>query len=541
MALTNPVVLSALLLFGAVAIPRIPRLDWPLRQMLVLWLAVLGLLATLAFAAVPSFMQIISAWQNFAGPAHVLSLEKTADGVRLGVLAFLAVVGILTAGLDETHETPFSEHITVVPAIAVTLLLFGLSGNLLTLLFAWTLLDLLALMALGFPGRSNWTLMAGILQGVGLFLLLIATLRTWTSSTTLAFFAVTTDALTLHILLAAMAVRMSLYPLHLFAWPQMHVPPHTRALLPLLTLGAGGFWWLVFGASLETLSYAWLVYFLLGIGLVASGLLFWRARRPALRTATLTVWLGHLLALAVFFNIPTLAHAILWNGTLAAAVIAFHGGSRPWRQPSTLALGMAILALSGLPGGALGEVGRLLATLTTQGHDWLAGAVVVGMSMLFAGMLALLRRMYAHAEEAADAASANETEEEEAPSAHTPDRTWLGLMVLGLAAWPVVGGVLGLAPPASATSAFPWGMHIATLGLAWLAAFFFIRLETSVLGLSAWLNALAATLSARWLWQGVGALGLLLMRATRGLLRVLEGENYGWLLLFLVIILILLS
>ena len=62
-----------------------------------------------------------------------------------------------------------------------------------------------------------------------------------------------------------------------------------------------------------------------------------------------------------------------------------------------------------------------------------------------------------------------------------------------------------------------------------------------MLGLSAWLNALAATLSARWLWQGVGALGLLLMRATRGLLRVLEGENYGWLLLFLVIILILLS
>ena len=536
MASTNPIVLSALLLFGAVAIPRIPRLDWPQRQVLTLWLAVLGLLSTAAFASSPTFARVVSSWQQFTGPAHVLSLETSTDGVRLGMLAFLTVVGVLVAGLDENWEAPSREYITVLPAVATALLLLGLSGNLLTLLFAWTLLDLLALLVLGFPGRSNWVLMAGILQGGGLFLVMVAALRTWVSSATLAFFAATTDSLTLHLLLAAFAVRMSLYPLHLFAWPHQRVPPHTRAVLPLLTLAAGGFWWLVFGTP-DTLLYARLVSVLLGIGLIASGVLFWRARRPALRTAALTTWLGGMLTLAFLFNTPTLAQAILWNGSFAVSVVAFHGGRRPWRAPSSLALAIALLSLSGLPGGALGESGRLLATLLTTGHDWLATALVVGMSAMFAGILTLAR--------AIQPTSAEESNNENAIADETQpavfDRAWLGLGILAPASWPFVGRLLGIAPVEMATTAFPWGIHIAGAGLAWLAALLFVRLEMSVIGLTAWLNALAAILSARWLWQGVGSLAVLLMRGTRGVLRVLEGENYGWLLLFLVIILILLS
>jgi len=414
------------------------------------------------------------------------------------------VVGLLVAGLDEQWEAPSREYITVLPAVATALLLLGLSGNLLTLLFAWTLLDLLALLVLGFPGRSNWVLMAGILQGGGLFLVMVAALRTWTSSATLAFFAVSTDSITLYLLLAAFA--------------------------------AGGFWWLVFGTP-DTLLYTRLVSLLLGIGLVASGVLFWRARRPSLRAAALTTWLGEMLVLAFLFDTPALAQALLWNGVLAVSVVAFHGGRRTWREPSSLALAIALLSLSGLPGGALGESGRLLATLITTGHDWLTTALVVSMSTLFAGMLTLARTMQPSSAEENVATSKTEAE----PPSPSLDRMWLGLGILALASWPFVGRLMGIAPNEMATEAFPWGVHIAGVGLAWLAALLFVRLEMSVVGLTAWLNALAATLSARWLWQGVGALVVLLMRGIRGLLRVLEGENYGWLLLFLVIILILLS
>ncbi len=522
MDITHPLSIILLLLGGSILLPRTgPWLGRPARVLLTLMLAAVAFfLGLLAVSKVPLAISLAH-WEDLTGTDEAIFLQFTALTARWMVLVLFAGLAVTLASLDEPWDGPTDEYITILVGVPAALLVFGMAGNFLTWLAAWALLDLIWLFTVGLPGHSRWPWLLGLLQGTGMFALLGGMVLVWQTFRAVSFAVPGMPLLAIFLLTAALVVRMALYPLHLPAWTHNDVPPRVRAFFPLVNVAASGLWLMFW---VPRWGAGWLPFSLepiLAVGLAVTGLLAWWKRHPTQRVVFLSGWLGFLVLWALWSGRPDVAAHFIWGGALSLAVLALHGGEGQRWEGATLPAMLAALIFLGVPGGGLVALGDLMAQAWAAGYVGLALAALVG---LMGVTVALIQHLA-----------------DPLPAAHQQSR-WTGMTLLALGAWPPFGRFLWLIPPFAAVEpTTPWQWRLGLLALGWAGGLLLWRLRPLWTAHHAVGRAVATALDLEWGWAVIARSGAWVASSLRGAARVVEGENYGWLLLFLLIVLVLLA
>ncbi|MBA3532392.1 MAG: hypothetical protein H0T73_10765, partial [Ardenticatenales bacterium] len=224
---------------------------------------------------------------------------------------------------------------------------------------------------------------------------------------------------------------------------------------------------------------------------------------------------------AFAWGLPEAAILTAWSGSLALAALAVHGGRLDFRHGTQLPGLMAALMLIGVPGSALwNTVIALSGEGWARGNLWLLTIAAVGM---MGSVVALIHWLL--------------------PGKSEPIQRsrWLGVSLLALLSIPLVGGLWGIQVPPLPTATLlsaPLPAYLTILILGWAGGLWLWRDRELLRPLHPGLDLAAVAFSFVWLWRFVGRVGWLLLSGLRGMMLVLEGENYGWLLLFLFVTMI---
>lgn len=522
MNLTHPLSIALLLLGGSIFIPRAgPWLGRPARILLTLALAAVAFLLGLLAVSKAPFTITLAHWEDFTGTDEAIVFQSTVLTGRWMVLVLFMGLAVTLAALDEPWDGPTDEYITALVGVPAALLLFSMANNFLTWLAAWALVDLVWLFVIGLPGHSQWPWLLGLLQGVGLFSLLGAVLLVWQTFRVISFVVPGIPLFAVLFLTIALVVRMGVYPLHFPARAHNNVPSRVRAFFPLVNVAASGLWLMLWVPRWGT---QWLPFSpapVLAAGLVATGLLAWWKRHPTQRTIFLSGWLGLLILWALWAGRPEVAGHFIWGGTLSLAVLAFHGGEGQRWEGATLPAILAALVFLGIPGSGLAALGDLMAQAWAAGHAELTLAALVGLMCV---TVALIQHLA-----------------DPLPTVYQRSR-WTGMTLLALGAWPPFGRLLWLLPPFDqAKPVTPWPWWLGLLVLGWAGGLLLWRFRPWWEARNIVWRTGVAVLDLEWGWRllerGTAAAAV----SVRGVARVVEGENYGWLLLFLLVALVLLA
>ncbi|MDQ7030933.1 MAG: hypothetical protein Q9O62_14755 [Ardenticatenia bacterium] len=522
MTLTHPLTIVLVLLGGSLLIPRTrPWVSRPARSVLTLVLmGVAFFLGLLALSEVPLVISL-SHWEDFTGTDEAIVFHFTELTGRWMLLVLYAGLAVTLAALDEPWEGPTDEYVSVLAGVSAALMVFSMAGNFTTWLAAWALLDLFWLFAVGLPGRSRWPWALGVLQGIGMFALLGATLLVWRMFRVVSFTLESMPLLAVVFISAALIVRTAPYPLHLPALAHNEVPSRIRAFFPLVSVAASGFWLIFWMSKWGTawLTVAWEP--VLAVLLVATGFLAWRRPRATQRVIFLNTWLVLLVLWALWTGHPGRAGQIIWGGALSLAALALHGGEGERLEVATLPTLLAAFVFLGIPGSGLAVVGELIAEAVADGRVGLGVAGILGLMGITA---AIIHQMA-----------------EPKPSQAQPSR-WAGITLLAVGAWPPFGRTLWLVPPFVEQSppAVPWTWWMGMLVFGWAGGLLLWRLRRVWARYPSVMRGGVMLLGLEWAWDGVGHAGRWLAVFVRGAVRIVEGENYGWLLLFLFIAFVLL-
>lgn len=502
---------------GTVVIPQTKSwLSRSARLLLILIIAaVTFLLAVGVFRAVPLSVEI-SSWAQLHRPAQAISFQVDELAGRFMLLTFFMILTVIVAALDESWDGPTDDYKVLLLAVGAGMMAFVTADNLLSWLVAWMLIDLMWLFAIGLPGRSQWALEAGIIQGTGFFALFGATVLVWQEHATMAFQFPADPMLPRYLIIGALILRMGTYPLHILAQAKEHMPEQVRALAPLVMVGASGYWLLRWT---QQWGVAWLpaeTEIVLAVGLAATGLLAWRRRHATEQTAALTAWLALIVLWALWRERLDVAAGAIWTGTLALAVLALYGNEEEAGGGATILAVLAGLALIGVPGSPLHGIGWLAGAELVEGSGWLAAAGIFSLAGVTGGVLYMIL----------------------APSRGEYQRSrWTGMLLLSLAAWPILGGLIWLRPDISSTVALeiPGRVSTGMVVLGWAGGVLMWRMREIIAG-GAWVvDRIVEFVNVTWLWRVAARIVWAVAGVVRGMVRIVEGENYGWLLLFLLI------
>jgi hypothetical protein len=535
-------------------LPRVQRASLLAVFTLSPLLAALLLLLRLRLSQVPDLSAVW--WPLVISPLRV---RWTLDGWNWLMMFMLLLVGVNAVLLiwREPGVRASAFH-------GLSFLLMGtaslvvVSGNLLTLSGAWVASDVL-LIARSRASRMPQGAVAGGLVAGGSLLMLLAIGITSLSAATAPLTATVLPGETLALLMLAAALRMGIYPLHLWLTPgQAGRSAGTQLLLGSVALVTGG--WLLgrlypLGIDQWLSNPVWQP--LLAALVLAAGVMAWaaqRADRQAGLSASRASWLWFSLALAA----PALGQDALGWGivTVVLGMALFVVGDTirslwGWRVPLVLSLGV-------LAGGPF-LVGLAVRALAPPSNPLLWLLAVVGEGLALACVMAALLR----------------------PAALVPTVGSPGMLSLtrrGLAAasessgwlpvsWPVIrmfSAFLSLAVPALIWGVRPEllaqlaGFSISPtlgdlLGVMSFGQWASLLLSLALAGGLAWVlgqpqsslarsrGQLTAVMSLRWALDAILWLAAWASEAASALLRVLEGEGYlGWvalaaLLLWLVV------
>lgn len=517
MPIAHPVTIFFILIAGAVVIPQVkPWVSRPARAMLILIIAtVTFLLAIGVFRAVPLVVEI-SSWAQVYTSGQSITFRVDDLAGRFMVLTFFTILAVTVAALDEPWDGPTDDYQALLLAVGAGVVAFVTAGNLLSWLVAWILIDLMWLFAVGLPGRSQWALEAGILQGAGFFALFGATVLIWQQYATMSFQLPERPALPAYLIIGALVLRMGVYPLHVLTQADEQIPERVRALAPLVMVGGSGYWLLRWT---EQWGVGWLpaeTEIVLAVGLVATGLLVWRRRHATEQTAALAAWLALIVVWAIWRERPDLAAGIIWTGTLALAVLALYGGDEEAGQGALIAAAVAALALIGVPGSPLSGVGWLAGAELAVGNGWLAAAGAIGLAGVMAGLLHMLLVPF--------------------PGEYQRSR-WTGMTLLALAAWPALGGLIWLRPDVTAETVLdiPAQVSLGMVALGWAGGVLLWRLRDLITAGDWVIDRVVDVVNVTWVWRLAARVVWAIAGVVRGIARIVEGENYGWLLLFLLV------
>lgn len=523
MPIVHPLTIFSILVAGAIVLPQLKtRVSRPARLLLILIIAaVTFLLAVGVFPEAPLAVEI-SSWTQLHTPNAAISFQVDELAGRFMLLTFFTILAVTVASLDEQWDGPTDDYKPVILAVGAGMLAFVTADNLLSWLVAWILLDLMWLFTVGLPGRSQWALETGVIQGSGFFALFGATVFVWQEHATMTFQFPEQPALPVYLIFGALLLRMGTFPLHVLTRAQEKIPEQVRALTPLVMVGASGYWLLRWT---QQWGVAWLpaqTDLVLAAGLAATGLLAWRRRHATEQTAALTAWLALLVLWALWRERPDVAAGTIWTGTLALSVLALYGGEEEAGGGVALLAMLAAVALIGVPGSPLHGIGWLAGAELAGGSSWLAAAGALSLAGVTGGLLHILL----------------------APSRGEYQRSrWTGMLLLSLAAWPALGGLIWLRPDVSAEVALevPGRVSFGMVALGWAGGVLAWRIRDLIAGGSWVIDRAVDIVNVTWLWHLAAHIVWAVASVIRGVVRVIEGENYGWLLLFLLVALLFLA
>ncbi|MDQ4075730.1 MAG: hypothetical protein M3220_05715 [Chloroflexota bacterium] len=512
---------------SALVVPSVRyRLSRQMYMLLILLSSVVAFLFTLLVVQLSSDSAVhwvMSSWKALTGAGDGLRFRVDRLGASFLLLVGLVGIGTLVGSLDEKEEVTTEEYQAGSLALLGGLAAFGLADNLLTLLSAGLLLDTALIYSVGLSGHPRW-LLAIFLHGLGAHgATLAAMLLLWWSTGSVALADANEPVVWLLILAATL--RMAPLPLSLFPIAFERLPQRVLAVLPLVTLGVGSVWLGRIAQAIAPNAMPDLdgLAGIAALGVALGGWVAWRREEPSVRLMILSAVQAAWTLWAFAWGFPTIAVATAWGGALALAALAFHGGRLDFRHGAQLPGLIAALMLVGFPGSALWNTATMLSKKAwVDDAHWLLTLGVIAMMTvtvtLFEWMLP----------------------EETEP--HQQSR-WIGAILLASLSVPFVARLWGIRIPELVgveQSLGPLVAQVALVVTGWTGGLLLWRNRARFHSLHPLLDTVASFFSFVWLWRIVGRIGWLLLSGVRGMMLVLEGENYAWLLLFLFVTLILL-
>lgn len=472
----------------------------------------------------------LSRWGDTVGQGHGIQVQADALASGLILLAGLLGMGALVGSLDEPEDVSSHDYQGGLLVILASVMAFALADNLLTFLVAGLMLDAGLIYGVGLTGRPRWFLVLILHSLVAQSILLGATLLLWrdTGATTLAG----ADSSVLWLVVASAIARLAPLPFSLLPVAFERLPQRVLALIPLFTMGVGS---LLLGRVMQAAEGALDLSALaplaaLGVGL--AGWVAWRRTDSSVRLLMLGAGQAAWCLWAFAWGQPTLAVATAWSGILALGALAVQGGHMTFRHGTQLPALVAALMLVGVPGSALWRTATSL-----SGEAWrrevLGDALPLGDAAHWLVVIAAIGTMGAVA---ALLHWLGGTDDE----AHQPSR-WTGVGLLAALSVPFIGTLFGLRVPTlpgTTLPASPLAAQLALLIIGWAGGFWLWRVRRALYSLHPLLDDASGLFSFVWLWRIIGRVGWLLLSGLRGMMLVLEGENYGWLLLFLFVTLV---
>jgi hypothetical protein len=324
------------------------------------------------------------------------------------------------------------------------------------------------------------------------------------------------------LVVGAAAARMAPLPISLFPVAYESLPRRLMALLPLVTLGTGA---LLLGRLAQAMATTappemdWLAG-LAAIGVGLAGWVAWRREEAPVRLLMLSAVQAAWVLWAFAWGFPAAAVATGWGGALALAALALWRGVPDLRRWQTLPGVLAALVLAGAPGSALWGIMRAVGSEAWQrGEHWLMAVAAIGLMASLATILSWLTDRV--------------DEGWQRPA-------WAGALLLAVLSVPTVGALWGLRPPPlpMVEVAAPLAAQLAIPVLGWAGGLWLWQASDALQPVRGFLYTTGNLFSFVWLWRFIGRTGWLALRGFRGVVLVLEGENYGWLLLFLFVTMI---
>lgn len=484
-------------------------------------LAFLSILLVVQLGGEERLTWTLSTWRGLAGVGEGVQVSWDPLARVFLLLVGLGGMGLLVGSLDSPEEVASDDYQAGILALLGGLALMALANNLLTILLAEFLINGGLIFALGMAGQPRWFLVTMMHTLLAQALLLGAAILLW-QETGFTSLAGASGQVSWLLILAALA-HMAVLPFSLYSVAFEPLPQRVLALLPLLSLGTGTLLLgrLVQAVGLDGLPDLSSLAALGALGVVLGGWVAWRREELSIRLLMIGGVQAAWVLWALAWGYPSQALSLGWASTLALMALALHGGRLDFRHGTQLLGVIAALMLVGAPGSALWPVIRALA-----GTGWANGSLglltmgAVGMMGVVVALIGWLRP------------------EESAPIQRS---RWVGVTLLTLLSIPALGAWWGLqipVLPAQPLPPYPWPVQFSMLLLGWCGGLWLWRTRDLLRPLRPGLDLAAGLFSFVWLWRLLGWVGWLLLSAFRGMVLVLEGENYGWLLLFLFVTMI---
>lgn len=482
----------------------------------------------------------LSSWEGTVALGNVIQFRLDSFGQSFLLLVTVVGMAVFVGSLDEQVDVLDDDYQAGMFIVLAGVAAYGLADNLMTMFLVALLVDAGLLYAIGLAGQPRWFLVLVIHSLMAQCLMILAALFLWQDShgTMLS----TANEMVLLLLVASAVSRMGVLPFSLIPIAFEALPQRILALLPLATVGMSS-------VLLGRLSLAGSISDSNSLGLLAAfgigiaGWLAWWREESSTRLMMLSAVQAGWLLWAFSWGLSTAAIASAWSGILALSVLAIHSGQVNLRNWGQIPGVVAALMLVGVPSSALwqsatrlsGEAWLREARNNTSGpvsdlfwqsvgnpSNWILVLAAIG---VMGTMAALLEWLIV------------EVEEDPLPQYSR----WIGSGLLAILTVPVLASLFGIrAPilPEATLATSPLVSQLSLLIIGWAGGFWLWRMRPELRSFYPLFDNISTIFSFIWLWRIIGRVGWLLLSGYRGMMLVLEGENYGWLLLFLFVTLI---
>jgi len=273
-------------------------------MLVLLWALAGALWLTIRLTWGTNQVFILSSWSRIGLPVLPLAIHIQAVGVWVSVLALFMTIALLLAHLDEPTEKLRPNLAATVVVLAAVTMFWAMAANLVTLLFAWVLLDAMAMFAFGLGRSSGLAARTVVVGQLSTLVLLGAAIQFPPAVDPLMRWA-GKEFQRIGLWFAfAVALRAGIYPFHFHIERKPPAPTFVVGILPFVSSIAGlGLALRLFEMSGSSPFPGWLAGMVCA-GLIPLGFLVWTATH---RTQSISLLLAYESALgfvALLWNLP---------------------------------------------------------------------------------------------------------------------------------------------------------------------------------------------------------------------------------------------
>jgi len=293
----------------------------PGRMLILLWALAGALWLTIRLTWGTNQIFVLSPWSQIGLPILPLAIHIQAIGVWISVLALLVATTLLLAHLDEPTEKLRPNLADTVVVLAAVTMLWAMAANLVTLLFAWVLLDAATMFAFGLGRSSSLASRTVVVGQLSTLILLGAAIQFSPAMDPLVQWA-GKEFQSVGLWFAfAVALRARIYPFHFNIEREPPAPTFVVGILPFVSSIAGlGLALRLFEMSGSSPFPGWLAG-LVCAGLIPLGFLVWTATHPSQSISLLIAYESALGFVALLWNLPVATLSVLLVAGMALPLL----------------------------------------------------------------------------------------------------------------------------------------------------------------------------------------------------------------------------